>query len=94
MTTLKSAAPTIPPEAAPQRWVAVLDLDGTLTWRDTLFPFLMGFLRRHLRRVLRLWRATQEHRERMVEQLSRVLVESAEDFGINRQATGRCFLKA
>jgi hypothetical protein len=54
----------------------------------------MSFLRRHLRRVLRLWRATQEHRERMVEQLCRVLVESAEDLGINRQATGRCFLKA
>jgi hypothetical protein len=38
MTTLESAAPTIPPEAAPQRGVAVFDLDGKLTWRDTLFP--------------------------------------------------------
>jgi phosphatidylglycerophosphatase C len=41
---------------APQRWVAVFDLDGTLTWRDTLFPFLMRFLRRHPWRLLGLWR--------------------------------------
>jgi phosphatidylglycerophosphatase C len=52
MTAPESAAPS----AAPQRWVAVFDLDGTLTWRDTLFPFLMSFLRRHPRRLLRLWR--------------------------------------
>ncbi len=31
----------------PRRWVAVFDLDGTLTWRDTLMQFLMSFLRRH-----------------------------------------------
>src|SRR5208282_1206614 len=37
-------------------WVALFDLDGTLTWRDTLLPFLLGFLRRHPRRVLGLWR--------------------------------------
>jgi phosphatidylglycerophosphatase C len=42
--------------AAPRRWVAVFDLDGTLTWRDTLFLFLMSFLRRHPWRVLGLWR--------------------------------------
>jgi phosphatidylglycerophosphatase C len=42
--------------AAPQRSVAVFDLDGTLTWRDTLLPFLLSFLRRHPRRVMRLWR--------------------------------------
>jgi HAD superfamily phosphoserine phosphatase-like hydrolase len=41
---------------APRRWVAVFDLDGTLTWRDTLFLFLMRFLRRHPWRVLGLWR--------------------------------------
>jgi phosphatidylglycerophosphatase C len=41
---------------APRRWVAVFDLDGTLTWHDTLFLFLMSFLRRHPRRVLGLWR--------------------------------------
>jgi len=41
---------------APRRWVAVFDLDGTLTWRDTLFPFLASFLRRHPRRLPRLWR--------------------------------------
>ena len=42
--------------AAPRRIVAVFDLDGTLTWRDTLLPFLLSFLRRHPRRVLGLWR--------------------------------------
>jgi len=42
--------------AAPRRIVAVFDLDGTLTWRDTLLPFLLSFLRRHPRRVMGLWR--------------------------------------
>lgn len=41
--------------AATQPWVALFDLDGTLTWRDTLLPFLLGFLKRHPQRVLRLW---------------------------------------
>jgi phosphatidylglycerophosphatase C len=41
---------------APQRWVAVFDLDGTLTWRDTLFLFLVSFLRRRPWRALGLWR--------------------------------------
>jgi phosphatidylglycerophosphatase C len=36
--------------------VALFDLDGTLTWRDTLLPFLRGYLIRHPRRLLRLWR--------------------------------------
>ena len=36
------------------RWVAVFDLDGTLTWRDTLLPYLLGFLWRHPWRVIRL----------------------------------------
>src|ERR1700737_1298924 len=47
---------TAPGTAAPCRWVAVFDLDGTLTWNDTLFLFLMSFLRRHPWRVLGLWR--------------------------------------
>lgn len=51
-----TAAESAVPPAAPQRWVAVFDLDGTLTWRDTLLPFLTSFLRRHPWRVLRLWR--------------------------------------
>lgn len=38
------------------RSVALFDLDGTLTWRDTLMPFLGGYLRRHPGRWLRLWR--------------------------------------
>ena len=37
----------------PQRVIAVLDLDGTITRRDTFIPFLLGFLRRH---PARLWR--------------------------------------
>src|SRR5216683_2602190 len=41
--------------AAAQPWVALFDLDGTLTWRDTLVPFLLGFMRRHPQRLLRLW---------------------------------------
>lgn len=36
--------------------VALFDLDGTLTWRDTLLPFLTGYLARHPARWLRLWR--------------------------------------
>jgi phosphatidylglycerophosphatase C len=39
-----------------QPWVALFDLDGTLTWSDTLLPFLLGFMRRHPQRLLRLWR--------------------------------------
>jgi phosphatidylglycerophosphatase C len=36
--------------------IAVFDLDGTLTWHDTLLPFLTGYLARHPRRLWRLWR--------------------------------------
>lgn len=35
--------------------VAVFDLDGTITYRDTLVPFLLHVLRRRPLRVLRLW---------------------------------------
>src|SRR5216684_4471614 len=57
MTSRETAAPDAAAQtAAPPRWVAVFDLDGTLTWRDTLLPFLMSFLRRHPWRLLRLWR--------------------------------------
>jgi phosphatidylglycerophosphatase C len=35
--------------------VALFDLDGTLTWHDTLLPFLGGFLVRHPSRWWRLW---------------------------------------
>jgi phosphatidylglycerophosphatase C len=37
-------------------WVALFDLDGTLTWHDTLLPFLWGYLKRHPRKAFRLWR--------------------------------------
>ena len=36
--------------------VAIFDLDGTLTWRDTLVPFLVGYLVAHPARLGRLWR--------------------------------------
>jgi phosphatidylglycerophosphatase C len=36
--------------------VAVFDLDGTLTFHDTLMPFLVGYLARRPARILRLWR--------------------------------------
>ena len=42
------------PSDAP--WVALFDLDGTLTWSDTLVQFLSGYLMRHPWRMLRLWR--------------------------------------
>jgi phosphatidylglycerophosphatase C len=42
--------------AAPRTWVALFDLDGTLTWSDTLVLFLVSFLRRHPWRLIRLWR--------------------------------------
>jgi phosphatidylglycerophosphatase C len=42
--------------AAQRRWLALFDLDGTLTWHDTLLPFLMSFLRRNPSRLFGLWR--------------------------------------
>ena len=36
--------------------VAIFDFDGTLTWRDTLLPFLLRYLGAHPARLLRLWR--------------------------------------
>lgn len=36
--------------------LALFDLDGTLTWHDTLAPFLAGYTLRHPTRLLRLWR--------------------------------------
>jgi phosphatidylglycerophosphatase C len=47
---------TAPETATPTPWVALFDLDGTLTRRDTLLPFLLSYLRRHPRRVAGLWR--------------------------------------
>ena len=36
--------------------VALFDLDGTLTWHDTLLPFLSGYVLRHPARWIGLWR--------------------------------------
>lgn len=41
---------------ASKPWIALFDLDGTLTWRDTLLPFLLGFLGRRPHRAFGLWR--------------------------------------
>lgn len=42
---------------APHRpGVALFDLDGTLTWHDTLISFLLGYALRHPARWLCLWR--------------------------------------
>ena len=40
--------------SAPQRRLAVFDLDGTLTRVDSFGPFVLGLLRRHPARLLRL----------------------------------------
>jgi phosphatidylglycerophosphatase C len=45
-----------PRAAADTPCVAVFDLDGTLTWRDTLLPYLIGYAARHPSHWLRLWR--------------------------------------
>jgi phosphatidylglycerophosphatase C len=44
----------LPASGARAGTLAIFDLDGTLTRHDTLLPYLMGFLRRHPRRLLRL----------------------------------------
>jgi phosphatidylglycerophosphatase C len=36
--------------------VAIFDLDGTLTWRDTLLPFLARYIAARPARLTRLWR--------------------------------------
>jgi phosphatidylglycerophosphatase C len=41
--------------SVPKSWVALFDLDGTLTWHDTLLPFLLGFVRRRPHRAFGLW---------------------------------------
>jgi phosphatidylglycerophosphatase C len=43
-------------DGAARPWVALFDLDGTLTWRDTLLPFLLGYMARRPYRALGLWR--------------------------------------
>jgi phosphatidylglycerophosphatase C len=45
-----------PADKPPRTWVALFDLDGTLTWRDTFLPFVYGFLWRHPLRMFGLWR--------------------------------------
>jgi phosphatidylglycerophosphatase C len=49
------AAPA-PRPALASPCLAVFDLDGTLTWRDTLLPYLSGYAARHPSRWWRLWR--------------------------------------
>lgn len=42
------------PAAGTSRRIALFDLDGTLTRRDTYFPFVLGLLARHPARWLRI----------------------------------------
>jgi phosphatidylglycerophosphatase C len=46
----------IPTMVASTSAVALFDLDGTLTYHDTLMPFLFGYLARRPARLWRLWR--------------------------------------
>src|SRR5580658_6556065 len=39
-----------------QPWVALFDLDGTITWRDTLLPFLLGYVKKYPSKALSSWR--------------------------------------
>lgn len=43
-------------EKTPQPGLALFDLDGTLTWHDTLMPFLGRYLVQHPWRLFGLWR--------------------------------------
>ena len=45
------------PERSAQPWVALFDLDGTITWRDTFLPFLCGYVMKHPWNAIGLWRA-------------------------------------
>lgn len=47
---------TVTLAAALDSCVAIFDLDGTLTWRDTLLPFLSGYALRHPSRLRPFWR--------------------------------------
>jgi phosphatidylglycerophosphatase C len=54
---MSPSADPLKPSADPLKpSVALFDLDGTLTWRDTLMPFLGGYLIRHPWRLFSLWR--------------------------------------
>lgn len=70
--------------------LVVFDLDGTITWRDSFVPYVAGFVRRHPRYCLRLWRvpgpllrylAGGQDRGRLKEALIRGLLH-----GVERQA--------
>ena len=44
-----------PPTSGAQA-VTIFDLYGTLTWHDTLFPYVRGFVQRHPARLAGIWR--------------------------------------
>ena len=44
------------PSNPPHARIALFDLDGTLTWRDTFLPYVAGYWLRHPRRWPRAWR--------------------------------------
>jgi phosphatidylglycerophosphatase C len=43
-------------QRASRPWVALFDLDGTITWHDTLLPFLWGYVKKHPLKAIGLWR--------------------------------------
>ncbi|HZF14332.1 MAG TPA: HAD-IB family phosphatase [Steroidobacteraceae bacterium] len=70
--------------------LVIFDLDGTITWRDSLLPYVAGFLRRNPRYCQRLWRVPGallhflidgQDRGRLKEALIRGLLH-----GVERQA--------
>lgn len=73
--------------------VAVFDLDGTLTWRDTLMPFLLGYAGRRPRRWWRLALAPLAFAEYLVRHRDRGRLKSRlirlAVGGERREAVGR-----
>ncbi len=70
--------------------LVIFDLDGTITWSDSFLPYVAGFMRRHPRYCLRLWRVpgpllrylvAGQDRGRLKEGLIRGLLH-----GVERQA--------
>lgn len=64
------------PAADSRPCLAVFDLDGTLTWRDTLLPYLTGYALRHPSRCLHLWRVPGALLDYLVGRLDRGQLKS------------------
>src|ERR1700760_4403619 len=74
-------------------WIALFDLDGTLSWHDTLGPFLVSFLKSHPSRMASLWRlpvalagyAFDRDRGKLKSKVIRMVMR-----GASRDAVDRC----